>query len=186
MRALWPLAAIPLLTLGACGGDRAPTTLPKAAAKVRLSSRAFADGATIPKRFTCDGTGESPPLRWTGVPQQAASIALVVSDPDAPGGRFVHWTLYDLPPQVMSLPTGAPVLAGARQGRNSFGKVGWGAPCPPKSDPPHHYDFDVYWLDRPVDIEPGAKPEDVLAAIDGAAGGHGQLVGRYGRSSAKR
>src|SRR5438094_740191 len=80
-------------------------------------------------------------LRWTGVPQQAASIALIVSDPDAPGGRFVHWTLYDLPPQVMSLPTGAPVLAGARQGRNSLGKLGWAAPCPPKSDPPHHYDF---------------------------------------------
>ena len=180
------LLVLPVLALAGCGSNRAPATLPKAAANVVVSSHAFKDRATLPKRFTCDGTGESPPLRWMGVPQQAASIALIVSDPDAPGGRFVHWTLYDLPPQVMSLPTGAPVLAGARQGRNSLGKLGWAAPCPPKSDPPHHYDFDLYWLDRPVDIPPGAKPGDVLKAIAGAAGGHGRLVGRYGRGAAKK
>lgn len=181
MRRLRLATSIALLVLAGCGSDRAPSTLPKAPGKVKVSSRAFADGAAIPKRFTCDGKGESPPLRWKGVPPQAASLALIVSDPDAPGGRFVHWTLYDLPPQVTSLPTGAPVLAGARQGRNSFGKQGWGAPCPPKTDPAHRYDFDLYWLERPVDIPAGAKPQDVLKAIAGAAGGHGRLVGRYKR-----
>jgi Raf kinase inhibitor-like YbhB/YbcL family protein len=181
MRPVRWVVALALLALAACGGNRAPASLPNAAATVRVSSHAFNDGGSIPTRFTCDGRGESPPLRWTGVPQQAASIALIVSDPDAPGGRFVHWTLYELPPQVRSLPTGAPVLAGARQGRNSLGKVGWTPPCPPKTDPAHHYDFDVYWLDRPVDIAQGAKPDAVLGAIAGAAGGRGRLVARYKR-----
>jgi Raf kinase inhibitor-like YbhB/YbcL family protein len=181
VRPLWLFGTLPLLALGACGGDRGPSTLPKAKATVRVTSHAFADGGAIPRRFTCDGAGVSPPLRWAGVPQQAASIALIVSDPDAPGGRFVHWTLYDLPPQVSRLPTGAPVLAGARQGRNSLGKVGWAPPCPPKTDPAHHYDFDVYWLGRPVDVPQGAKAQDVLSAIAGAAGGHGRLVGTYKR-----
>jgi hypothetical protein len=176
--ALCLLALIP----AGCGGDRAPETLPKAAKDLRIASRAFPDGGVIPKQYTCDGKGVSPPLRWSGVPPQAASLALIVSDPDAPGGRFVHWTLYSLPPQVTRLPTGAPVLAGARQGRNSFGKRGWGAPCPPKSDPAHRYDFDLYWLERPVDIPDGAKAQDVLRGIAEAAGGHGRLVGRYARA----
>jgi Raf kinase inhibitor-like YbhB/YbcL family protein len=183
MRVSLPLAVFLLCAVSGCGeNDTGPAVAPpKAPGGLRLSSPAFADRAVIPRRYTCDGAGKSPPLRWRGVPPQAAALALVVTDPDAPGGRFAHWTLYALPPQLTALPAGLPVLGGSRQGANSFGKTGWGAPCPPKGARPHRYEFDLYWLRRPLDVAPGAPPDAVVQAIGRVAGGHGRLVGLYAR-----
>jgi Raf kinase inhibitor-like YbhB/YbcL family protein len=172
-----------LLALSGCGKrDTGPSvTPPKAPGGLHVASPAFADGARIPRRYTCDGRGISPPLRWRGVPPAAVGLALMVSDPDAPGGRFVHWTLFGLPPQVTALPAGTPALGGALEGANSFGDVGWGAPCPPKGKRAHRYQFDLYWLRKPLDLADGARPDAVVAAIAHAAGGHGRLTGRYAR-----
>lgn len=183
MRVSLVLAVLLLCALSGCGEkDTVPAVAPpKAPGGLRLSSPAFRDGAEIPGRYTCDGAGKSPPLRWRGVPPQAAALALVVTDPDARSGRFVHWTLYALPPQLTALPAGVPVLGGARQGTNSAGKTGWRAPCPPKGERAHRYEFDLYWLREPLDVAAGAAPEAVVKAIALVAGGHGRLVGRYSR-----
>src|SRR4029077_7015381 len=97
-------------------------------------STAFAPGATIPARYTCAGEGDAPPLAWSGVPGGAHELGLLMEDPDAPGGTFVHWILAGIPPTS----TGTPV-AGADAGTNSFGKDGYGGPCPPQGGgpPPH-------------------------------------------------
>ena len=128
-------AALAALLLAGCGGsheaaaparDNAPNTL-------KLSSTAFADGAAIPRANTCDGSGTPPPLAWRGVPENARELVLVVEDPDAPGGTFVHWTAFGIPPDATAMP------ADAAGGENSAGKQGWTPPCPPSGT--HHYVF---------------------------------------------
>jgi Raf kinase inhibitor-like YbhB/YbcL family protein len=114
------------------------------------------------------------------VPSGARSLALLMEDPDAPGGTFVHWTLYDLRPSTATLPAGdAP--SGARQGENSFGHTRYDGPCPPKGDKPHRYEFILYALREPLGVGAGAKPDDVRKAIEGRALARGQLAGRFGR-----
>jgi Raf kinase inhibitor-like YbhB/YbcL family protein len=169
-----------LAAVGGCGDDTVEGPPPAAPATMRLTSDAFADGEAIPERFSCDGQDVSPPLAWEGVPSGAAALALVMEDPDAPGGTFVHWTLFDVPPQVGGLREGE-VPKGARQGENSFGKARYGGPCPPEGDEPHHYAFLVYALKSALELDAGAPPEDVRAAIGRAAIARGQLTGRFGR-----
>ncbi len=111
---------------------------------MRLTSSAFADGATIPRRFTCDGENLSPPLAWTDPPRSTASFVLLCDDPDAPGGTWHHWAAYDIPADRMQLPEGAAQPAGAagfKQAINDFRKPGYGGPCPPPRHGPHHYHF---------------------------------------------
>jgi Raf kinase inhibitor-like YbhB/YbcL family protein len=143
-----------------------------------ISSPAFADGADIPLRHTCDGDNLSPRLTWTDVPEGTRSFALVVDDPDAPGGTFTHWVLYDIPAEARELGQGG---AAGTSGRNSFGKTGYGGPCPPHNDPPHRYRFTLHALDAPSLAVRNGTREDV----DGKIGGHvlatAQLVGRYKR-----
>jgi Raf kinase inhibitor-like YbhB/YbcL family protein len=103
---------------------------------ITLRSPAFADGDTIPGVYTCDGDDVSPPLGWSGVPADAAELAIVVEDPDAPAGTFVHWVLWRLDPGQAGLGQGQ-VPAGVPEGRNDFGRVGWGGPCPPRGSDPH-------------------------------------------------
>jgi Raf kinase inhibitor-like YbhB/YbcL family protein len=148
---------------------------------IHVTSPAFRDGDTIPAEFTCSGADHSPPLRWTGVPSAAVEMALVIDDPDAPGGTFLHWVLFALPPGDGGV-AAATVPPGARQGRNGFGKAAYGGPCPPKGDPPHHYRFIVYALSRKVDRPDGAPGEDVRGDAEAAAIATGRLVGRFGRS----
>jgi Raf kinase inhibitor-like YbhB/YbcL family protein len=175
------LAALALAAPLGCGGDDTVKGPPPAApAAIRLSSSAFSDGALIPRRFTCDGGDVSPPLAWEGVPAAARSLALLVEDPDAPGGTFVHWTLFNLPPTTRALDAGR-VPAGAREGKNSFGHRGYGGPCPPKHKPPHRYVFTLYALRSDLGLDAGASPDDVRAAIGRRALARGQLTGRYGR-----
>jgi Raf kinase inhibitor-like YbhB/YbcL family protein len=166
--------------LTACGGDTVEGPPPSAPDRIRVASPAFPPGAAIPRRFTCDGEGVSPPLRWSGVPAETRSLALLLEDPDAPDGTFVHWTLFALAPSTTGLREGE-VPAGAREGENSFGDGGYGAPCPPKGDQPHRYVFVLYALRSAPELDAGASPEQVRAAIAERALARGELTGRAAR-----
>ena len=173
------LAGALLLVAGltACGGqgDRTDAAAPPSvAASITVTSPAFAQGAAIPGEFTCRGAGTSPPLSWTGLPAGTRSVALVVEDPDAPSGTFVHWVLTGLPPQQHDLPAGT-VPDGAVEARNSSGGVGWTPPCPPSGT--HRYRFTVHALDRPVDVPRGADPDYAIRAVRGASVAWGTLTG---------
>jgi Raf kinase inhibitor-like YbhB/YbcL family protein len=182
MRPLTLIALGVATALTACGGgQKASGPLPSAPAKIKLTSSAFADGGAIPKQFTCDGANVSPPLEWSGVPHGAASLELIVEDPDAPGGTFVHWTLYDIDTGIKSLSAGQKPPARAEEGKNSFGDVGYGGPCPPKGASPHHYVFALYALPEATGLDRGASPSDVLHAINRRAVARGELSGSYGR-----
>ena len=151
-----------------------------------LTSAAFRDGAGIPVKYTCDGVDVSPPLSWSSAPAGTGSFALIVDDPDAPAGTWVHWVLYNLPADVSELPENiAKVesldLDGARQGRNDFRRPGYGGPCPPPG-PAHRYFFKLYALAAPLTLKAGAQKRDVEAAMEGHVLATAQLMGTYGRS----
>ncbi len=168
-----------LLAAGCGGGDTVKGPAPAAPDRIQLSSPAFADGAAIPRRHTCDGDDTAPALRWTNAPAKTRSLALLLEDPDAPGGTFVHWTVYGLAPTTTALDADPP--ANAKQGENSFGKRGYNGPCPPKGDKPHRYVFTLYALRSDPALGAGASPADVRAAIAKAALARGRLVGHFSR-----
>jgi len=174
------LAALAIAGPAGCGDDGVEGQPPAAPETLRLTSPAFAPGAAIPPRFTCDGEGVSPPLQWGDVPSNARALALLVEDPDAPGGTFVHWTLFDISPRVAGVAAGR-VPAGAREGKSSFGDRGYGGPCPPEDDEPHRYVFLLYALRSMLGLSAGASPDDVRAAIGERAIARGRLTGRFGR-----
>ncbi len=152
--------------------------------RIRVTSPAFQDAANIPRRYTCDGEDLSPELHWDELPAETKSVALICDDPDAPGGDWVHWVLYDLPAQTTMLPAGVPNQAnltdGAHQGQNDFHRLGYGGPCPPPGKP-HRYFFRLYALDAPLALSAGASRDELLRAIKGHVLAEGQLMGRYGR-----
>jgi Raf kinase inhibitor-like YbhB/YbcL family protein len=172
------LLAVGLPLAGCGGGSAAGPKLPATPVAMTLTSAAFPAGGPIPERFTCDGAGTSPPLDWSGVPPRARELALVVEDPDA--DRFLHWTVLGLRPSMTALAAGR-VPSGVAQPRNGFGDPGWGGPCPPKGDDPHHYVFSLYALDAPLRLHAGASPETVGRAIAEHALARGELVGTYAR-----
>ena len=147
-----------------------------------LKSPAFGQNASIPRTYSCDGPDRSPPLRWANPPAGAKSYALVVEDPDAPSGTWVHWVLYRIPAAARQLPEGVPAretVAGAgTQGINDFKKVGWGGPCPPPGSA-HRYVFTLYALDTELAIPPGTSRSDLQAAMDGHVLGQAELTGRF-------
>jgi Raf kinase inhibitor-like YbhB/YbcL family protein len=151
---------------------------------MHLASTAFAEGARIPEKYTCDGENVSPPLKWNGVPADARSLALIVDDPDAPAGTWVHWVVYDLAPSVSELPEGAshsePLPGGARQGMNSFRRVGYGGPCPPPGKT-HRYFFKLYALDATLELKSNASKKDVEHAMEKHILAHAELMGTYQR-----
>jgi Raf kinase inhibitor-like YbhB/YbcL family protein len=172
-------AVVLLLGLAACsrGGVREPErAVPET---LTVTSPAFAAGAPIPARYSCQGQDVSPPLAWSRPPAGTVELALVVDDPDAPGGSFVHWVVAHLDPAARGLAEGR-LPPGALQLRGSSGRAAWSGPCPPKG-PAHHYRFTVYALDRRVELAAGAKPADSLAAIQAAATASGRLVGTFAR-----
>lgn len=144
----------------------APTTL-------TVTSTAFDNGGVIPEQYTCDGDGDVPPLAWSGERSGAESLAVVVDDPDAPSGTFVHWIVLDLPPGTTSLDEALP--PGAVEAENSAGDTGWTPPCPPSGT--HRYRFTVYALSSPAGLEDGVGTDQALAAIDEAAVARGRLTG---------
>ena len=147
-----------------------------------LSSPAFAEGASIPQKYTCDGDDVSPPLAWQDPPDGTQSLALIVDDPDAPRGTWVHWVLYNLPAETRALPEALPSQAelpdGSQHGENSWQRLGYGGSCPPSG--PHHY-FKLYALDTVLALEAGAEAGELSAAIEGHILGHGELMGTYSR-----
>lgn len=157
---------------------------PVPAAKLELTSSAFASGGKIPSKYTCSGPDVSPPLAWSEPPPGTQSFALTAADTDAPGGTWVHWVLFDLPAQTRALDESVEkqkeLSSGARQGRNDFGKFGYGGPCPPPGKP-HRYFFKLYALDRKLALIPGATKENVEKAMQGHILAEGELMGRFGR-----
>jgi Raf kinase inhibitor-like YbhB/YbcL family protein len=146
----------------------------------QLTSSAFADGDAIPREFSCDAANVSPPLGWTGAPAGTAALVLVVDDPDARG--FVHWIVLDLAGHDGDLPKGvAPTASSPQQGRNDFGKVGWGGPCPPSGT--HHYRFTLTALGAPLGLGDHPSGGDVRNALGRATVlGKVTLAGTYARS----
>jgi Raf kinase inhibitor-like YbhB/YbcL family protein len=152
---------------------------------INLSSSAFAEGAAIPEEYTCQGKDRSPPLKWSGVPSETKSLALIMDDPDAPIGTWVHWVLYDLAPSMTELPEGLSakehIAAGSgKEGVNDFKRSSYGGPCPPAGKP-HRYFFKLYALDTTLDLKPGAKKKDLEHAMEKHILAQGQLIGTYKR-----
>jgi Raf kinase inhibitor-like YbhB/YbcL family protein len=146
---------------------------------MQINSSAITEGAPIPKKYTADGADVSPPLQWQGAPPTTKSFALMCDDPDAPRGTWVHWVLFNLPADKTELPEGVPTTVGV-QGKNDFGKRGYGGPSPPKGKP-HRYFFKIYALDAMLDMKEGATKVQVGKAMAGHILAQGQLMGTYGR-----
>jgi Raf kinase inhibitor-like YbhB/YbcL family protein len=153
---------------------------PSAPDEITLASTEFRNGGTIPSVYTCDGDDISPSLDWTGVPDGTRELALLMEDPDAPGGTFVHWVLFNIPPDEEGL-ADAQRPVGGRQGKNSAGDAEYTGPCPPEGDEPHRYEFVLYALSKPIDLPDGAGADEVRAAIQESAIARGTLTGRFGR-----
>lgn len=153
-----------------------------------LTSPAFTEGGMIPKKHTCDAADPSPPLLWKEAPAGTKSFALIMDDPDAPAGTWVHWVIYNLPGDATALEEGVPkqeklsngALQGSVWGVESFSKVGYNGPCPPPGSP-HRYDFKLYALDAALNLPPKATKFDVEKAMKGHVLGEAKLMGKYGR-----
>ena len=157
------------------------TTTPE---ELTLSSTAFVEGGDISTKYTCDGEDVSPPLTWNNVPSDTQSFVLIMDDPDAPGGVFTHWVLFNLPADTRQLPEAVPTEEeldnGARHGLNSFGNTGYGGPCPPPG-PAHRYQFTLYALDTTLNLSAGASKQQVLNALQGHILASAALTGLYQR-----
>jgi Raf kinase inhibitor-like YbhB/YbcL family protein len=176
-------------TAGLAGGPRAAAVEGRkegGAVSLEIRSPAFAHGGEIPARFTCEGEDVSPPLAWSGAPDGARSLALVVDDPDAPDPRaprttWVHWVVYDLPAASQGLPEAVGRDAAppreARQGRNDWQRVGWGGPCPPVGR--HRYFFKLYALDVALGDRGAATKAELERAMQGHVLARAELVGTY-------
>lgn len=157
------------------------------ASDLSITSSAFAEGESIPARYTADGTDVSPPLSIAGHPAGTETLALIVDDPDAPGGRFVHWLLWNVPAGTTTLPENLPQsktldqLGGARQGTNGFGEIGYRGPKPPEGDGSHTYRFRLRALDTTLDLAAGAKRAELASAIAGHVLAGTQLTAEYER-----
>jgi Raf kinase inhibitor-like YbhB/YbcL family protein len=151
---------------------------------MKLTSSAFQEGSTIPKRYTGDGDDVSPPLQWSGAPEGTKSFALICDDPDAPRGTWVHWVLFNLPADRSELPEAVPTTGalegGAKQGKNDFGNPGYGGPAPPRGKP-HRYYFKVYALDGMLGLKEDATKGQLEDSMKGHIKAMGQLMGTYSR-----
>ena len=151
--------------------------------EIKLTSTAFKEGDAIPRGYTCDGANVSPPLEWTGVPKSAKTIAIITDDPDAPSGTWVHWVLFNLPAEGLGLientPQAETLTGGGVQGKNDFGKIGYGGPCPPSGT--HRYFFKFYALDSELPLQAGATKAEIEQAMQGHIVAEAQLMGTYHR-----
>lgn len=176
------------LALASCDTPRRNPPKDTKLMTIKITSSAFEAGSTIPKLYTCDDKNISPPIAWTGVPAEAKSLALICEDPDAPRGIWSHWVIYGIDPRVSEIAAGIepaertalkPGIDPAFQGKNDFGKIGYGGPCPPSGT--HRYFFRLYALDRELELKPGATRDQVLKAIEGRIVAEGELMGKYAR-----
>jgi Raf kinase inhibitor-like YbhB/YbcL family protein len=155
---------------------------------LKITSPAFEANSTIPVRHTCDGEDLSPELSWTGLPEGTKSLVLIMDDPDAPPGTWVHWVLYDLTADATRLPEGLPkkeklehgATHGLCWGVEDFSRVGYYGPCPPPGTL-HRYFFKLYALDTILGLAPRATKPKVVKAMEGHVLAEGELVGTYRR-----
>jgi Raf kinase inhibitor-like YbhB/YbcL family protein len=186
MRPLTPILLGALLTGSASWCGRAPGSAPagRAASSMKLETNAFTPGGFIPARYTCKGGDVSPPLAWSNSPGNGQGFALILEDPDAPGGTWTHWLVYNLPSSAHGLPEGIPkmneIQGGGRQGVNDFGNIGYGGPCPPPGKA-HRYYFHLYALNAPLALKAGASKAEVRAALGGKVLAQTDLMGRFKR-----
>lgn len=189
LRVCLPVTAALAVLINCRGGSgtaesAAPAPV-RAAGEFHLTSPAFTPDGAIPVRHTCDGQDLSPALHWTNPPPGTAAFALVCHDPDAPAGDWVHWLIYNLPDTMRALPEGVPPDPepgwGSLQGRNDFGRLGYGGPCPPPGKP-HRYHFVLYALkSRDYIVKPAMTRDEFIAVIRDHIIAQTELVGTYGR-----
>jgi len=149
---------------------------------MKIQSSAFKEGEMVPSKFTCDGENISPQLSWNDFPKGTKTFALIVDDPDAPGGTFVHWVLCNIPFNISELPEGVELQTISKrifQGTNHFGEADYGGPCPPRGT--HRYYFKLYALDIEVQLKAGAGKNDLLKAMDDHIISEAQIMGKYER-----
>jgi hypothetical protein len=153
--------------------------------KLAVTSKSFEPDGNIPQKYTCDGEDISPDLSWEGTPDGTGTYALIVDDPDAPGRTFTHWVVYNIPDTVAGFEEGMSAFeilkTGASQGKNDFGQVGYGGPCPPPGKA-HHYHFRLYAIDGIIDIPSGLAKNTVLSAMKGHVIDETEIVGLYKRA----
>ncbi|HOT91567.1 MAG TPA: YbhB/YbcL family Raf kinase inhibitor-like protein [Anaerolineae bacterium] len=183
------VGCVTLVSLLGCQRGETPVSSPpaptapvatEATAAFLLTSSAFARGEAIPAAYTCDGLDKSPPLSWTEPPAGTQSFALIVTDPDAPTGTWVHWVAYNIPAEVRSLSEGVvddAGLSGGVHGKNSWGRSNYGGPCPPSGT--HRYFFKLYALDTLLSVEGDATQRRLLAAMQGHILAETELMGTY-------
>ena len=147
-------------------------------AEFSLTSTAFADEATIPRRHTCDGEDRSPPLSWSTPPAGTRSLALILDDPDAPGGRFIHWLAWGIAPDTGGL---GEAEAAPTQGPNDFGTVGYRGPCPPQGHRRHRYRFRLHAVTGDLGLAPGAGVQELERAMAANVLAVAEFVGTYQR-----
>jgi len=174
---LWMLDGLIILSIGLQG-------IAGAQSQMVLHSTSIAPGAAIADDFACTGADRSPELAWSGAPKSTINFALLVEDPDAPGGTFIHWVAYNIPASRTSLPAGVPQAAeisgGGINGMNSFGHLGYNGPCPPPGKI-HHYRFHLYALDSALSIGDGTDADAVESAIKGHVVAEAELTGTFSR-----
>lgn len=151
--------------------------------QLTITSSAFKQDGMIPSQYSCDGRDVSPPLSWSEGPAGTQSYALITDDPDAPMGTWVHWVMYNIPKEVSELveevPTVEKLKNNALQGKNDFGRYGYGGPCPPGGT--HRYYFKIYALDTMIQSGPGLTKKQLLKAMEGHILAQGELMGKYSR-----
>jgi Raf kinase inhibitor-like YbhB/YbcL family protein len=189
-RFLMVLTGVLLLPVFACHaaqkpGETGPSTgVGGKTMSLAITTKAFSEGGTIPKIYTCDDTDASPDLEWSGAPAGVQAFALIADDPDAPAGTWTHWVIWNIPAQstrlAKSVPKDETLSDGSRQGRNDFKRVGYGGPCPPAGKP-HRYFFKLYALDRKLDLKAGASRKELEEAMQGHVLAQGEVMGKYGR-----
>lgn len=172
------------LLLAACGNQLAISTATQEdSMTITVTSAAFAAGQTIPVVHSCKGRGISPALAWSGAPGGTKSFALIMDDPDAPMGTFVHWVIYNVPGASAGLPEAVPTTAkladGSLQGANGAGRTGYTGPCPPSGT--HRYFFKLYALDALLNLSTGASKEQLLAAMQGHILAQGEFMGTFSK-----
>ncbi len=179
MRALFFLGLI-LFVLGGMilVRDKVETPISEPSANMKISSPAFSDKDRIPKKYTCDDVNVNPPLDIEGVPEGAESLALIMDDPDAPVGTWVHWTLWNIPPDTYEIKENS-VPEGANEGNTSFGHPGYGGPCPPFGT--HRYFFKLYALDTKLDLSSSADKDKLERAMTGHILAEARFYGVYSR-----
>jgi len=145
---------------------------------MQISSPVFDNNTSIPVKYTCDGQDINPPLIISGILENAESLVLIMDDPDSPSGNFLHWIVWNIPPLITQILENSKV-EGAVEGKNDFGKIGYGGPCPHQGE--HHYHFRLFAIDQKLSLENGATREDVEKALEGHIIESCELIGLYKR-----